>query len=63
MKWIFFILLYFIIFPVTIYVSQKGTLLFFTLVLLGGYSAAFALGRAFQKGTLYSKGDRLLLHH
>jgi hypothetical protein len=61
MRWFYVVFLYLVILPVTVYASQKGSIFYFTLVLLCGYSIALAIGLAFHKQSSYSKGNRLIL--
>lgn len=61
MRWVYLVVLYFVILPVTIYFSQRGTNFSFTLILFCGHSVAFVVGLAFRKSTLYPKGNRLAL--
>jgi hypothetical protein len=60
-RWVYLGVLYFVILPVTVYISQRGSITYFTSVLLCGYSVAFVIGLVFRKSTLYPKGNRLAL--
>jgi hypothetical protein len=62
MRWVYLVVLYLVILPLTVYISFPSRAIFsFTVVLLLGFSAAFAIGLVFRKNTPYPKGNRLHL--
>jgi hypothetical protein len=61
MRWVYLVVLYLVILPVTVYTFQKGTIFSFTLDLFFGYSVAFAIGLVFRKSAPSPEGNRLPL--
>jgi hypothetical protein len=61
MRWVYLVVLYFVILPVTVYTFQRGSIFSFALDLLFGYSVAFAIGLVFRKSTSYPEGNKLPL--
>jgi ABC-type uncharacterized transport system permease subunit len=55
MGWVYLVVLYFVILPVSVYTSQRVTIFSFTIFLLCGYTVAFAIGLVFRKIPLSRK--------
>ena len=62
MRWFFFIALYFIVIPLTVYLSEGADPYYFAVILLIGYSIAFAVGMGFRKRK-FSRRENSLIYN
>jgi hypothetical protein len=60
MRWLFFIALYLIGIPATVYAAKGASPFYFTIILLFGYSIAFVIGMGFRKRKNSHRENRLI---